>query len=117
MSVSRPTGRGAGRVVTAQSIGQHHRRLLANAERSLRETLPITSRFEPGCMARIDDPPCPPSAIREALANALCHRDYALGGGSVGLAAYDDRLEAIPTGTLHFRLPSGDPCASYESRP
>ena len=29
----------------------------------------------------------------EALANALCHRDYAMGGGSIGLAVYDDRLE------------------------
>ena len=67
--------------------------LLANAERFLRETLPIASRFEPGRMARIDEPLYPPLAIREALANALCHRDYALGGGSIGLAVYDDRLE------------------------
>ena len=32
-------------------------------------------------------------ATREALANALCHRDYSIGGGSVGIAVYDDRLE------------------------
>ena len=35
----------------------------------------------------------PPLATREALANAICHRDYTIGGGSVGLAIYDDRLE------------------------
>ena len=31
-------------------------------------------------------------------------RDYALGGGSVGLAVYDDRLEVTSTGPLHFGL-------------
>ena len=68
-------------------------------------------------MVRIDEPLYPPLAIREALANALCHRDYALGGGSIGLAVYDDRLEVTSTGSLHFGLTPGDPFAPYESRP
>jgi ATP-dependent DNA helicase RecG len=76
--------------------------LLANAERFLRETLPIASRFESGRMARIDEPLYPSLATCEALANALCHRDYAMGGGSIGLAVYDDRLEVTSTGPLHL---------------
>ena len=76
--------------------------LLANAERFLLDTLPIASRFESGRMARIDEPLYPPLATREALANALCHRDYAMGGGSIGLAVHDDRLEVTSTGPLHF---------------
>ncbi len=91
--------------------------LLANAERFLRETLPITSRFESGRMARIDEPLYPPLAIREALSNALCHRDYALGGGSIGLAVYDDRLEITSTGPLHFGLTPADLFTRHESRP
>lgn len=91
--------------------------LLASAERFLRETLPIASRFEPGRMARIDEPLYPPLAIREALANALCHRNYALGAGSIGLAVYDDRLEVISTGPLHFGLTPADLFAPHESRP
>lgn len=47
----------------------------------------------PDQLARIDEPLYPPLALREALANALCHRDYAIGGGSVAVAVYDDRLE------------------------
>jgi len=91
--------------------------LLASAERFLRETVPIASRFEPDQMTRIDEPLYPPLAIREALANALCHRDYALGGGSVGLAVYDDRLEVSSTGQLHFGLTPSDLFVPHESRP
>ena len=91
--------------------------LLASAERFLRETLPIASRFESGRMARIDEPLCPPLAIREALANAICHRDYALGGGSIGIAVYDDRLEVTSAGPLHLGLTPGDLFAPHESRP
>ena len=76
--------------------------LLAAAERFLRETLPIAGRIEADRFERIDEPLYPPLAIREALANALCHRDYSIGGGSVGVAVYDDRLEVTSSGSLHF---------------
>lgn len=91
--------------------------LLASAERFLRDTLPIASRFESGRMARIDEPLYPPLATREALANALCHRDYAMGGGSIGLAVYDDRLEVTSTGSLHFGLTPDALFRPHESRP
>lgn len=91
--------------------------LLTSAERFLRDTLPIASRFESGRIARIDEPLYPPLATREALANALCHRDYAMGGGSIGLAVYDDRLEVTSTGPLHFGLTPDDLFGPHESRP
>ena len=91
--------------------------LLESAERFLRDTLPIASRFESSHMVRIDEPLYPPLATREALANALCHRDYAMGGGSVGLAVYDDRLEVTSTGPLHFGLTPDDLFGPHESRP
>ena len=91
--------------------------LLSSAERFLRDTLPIASRFESGRIQRIDEPLYPPLATREALANALCHRDYALGGGSVGLAVYDDRLEVTSTGLLHFGLTPAELFGPHESRP
>ncbi len=91
--------------------------LLSHVERFLRDTLPIASRFESGRIRRIDEPLYPPLATREAVANALCHRDYALGGGSVGLAVYDDRLEVTSTGPLHFGLTPAALFGPHESRP
>ena len=91
--------------------------LLTNAERFLRETLPIAGRFEPDRFERIDEPLYPPLATREALANALCHRDYSIGGGSVGVAVYDDRLEVTSPGPLHFGLTPEDLFGPHESRP
>ena len=91
--------------------------LLASAERFLRDTLPIAGRFEADRFERIDEPLYPPLALRESLANALCHRDYAIGGGSVGVAVYDDRLEVTSSGSLHFGLTSEKLFTPHESLP
>ena len=90
---------------------------LASAERFLRDTLPIAGRFERARFERIDEPLYPPLTTREALANALCHRDYSIGGGSVGIAVYDDRLEVTSSGSLHFGLTPEKLFSPNESRP
>ena len=51
-----------------------------------------------------DYPLYPPFATREVLANSICHRDYTTPGGAVTMAMYDDRLEIINPGTLHFDI-------------
>jgi ATP-dependent DNA helicase RecG len=71
----------------------------------------------PGQLERVDEPLYPPVAVREALANAFCHRDYAIGGGSVGVAMYDDRLEVTSSGTLHFGLTPEALFGPHESLP
>ena len=91
--------------------------LLDAAERFLRETLPIAGRIEPDRFDRVDEPLYPPLATREALANALCHRDYSIGGGSVGVAVYDDRLEVTSSGSLHFGLTPEKLYEPHESLP
>ena len=65
----------------------------------------------------MDEPLHPPLATREALANAFCHRDYSIGGGSVGVAIYDDRLEITSTGGLHFGLTAQALFEPHESQP
>lgn len=78
--------------------------LLIRAQTFLRDHLPIAGRILPNVFERQDDPLYPPAATREALANALCHRDYGIGGGGVYLAIYDDRLEITSVGGLPFGL-------------
>jgi ATP-dependent DNA helicase RecG len=42
----------------------------------------------------------PEEAVREAIVNALVHRNYLLSGITVELSVYDDRLEVIFTGRI-----------------
>ena len=91
--------------------------LLMKAERFLRDNLPVAGRIIPNLFERVDDPLYPPEALREALANAFCHRDYTIGGGSVAVAIYDDRLEVTSSGRLHFGLTSEQLFAPHESLP
>ena len=91
--------------------------LLHKAEQFLRDNLPVAGRIVPELFERIDDPLYPPIALREALANAFAHRDYAIGGGSVGVAIYQDRLEITSSGTLHFGLTAEKLFEPHESLP
>ena len=91
--------------------------LLRQAERFFQENLPIAGRIEPDRFERVDDPLYPPEALREALANAICHRDYSIGGGSVAAAIYDDRLEVTSSGSLHFGLTAEALFKPHESLP
>ena len=91
--------------------------LLSRAERFFLASLPIAGRIEPGRFERVDDPLYPPDALREALANAICHRDYSIGGGSVAAAIYYDRLEVTSSGPLHFGLTPEGLFEPHESLP
>jgi ATP-dependent DNA helicase RecG len=91
--------------------------LLVRAQRFLRDHLPVAGRIVPNLFERVDDPLYPPAALREALANALCHRDYSVPGGAVSIAIYDDRLEIASTGSLPFGLTTGDLLRVHQSRP
>jgi ATP-dependent DNA helicase RecG len=91
--------------------------LYLRGQRFLRDHLPVAGRIVPSLFERVDDPLYPPEALREALANALCHRDYRAGGGSVSLAIFDDRLEITSTGPLPFGLMPEDLTRPHQSRP
>jgi len=66
---------------------------------------------------RIDEPLYPTGAVREALANAFCHREYVWGTGAVSVGIYDDRLEVTSSGTLHFGLTPPALFEPHESQP
>ncbi len=91
--------------------------LLDHAQSFLRRHLPVAGKVVPSLFERADDPLYPLEALREALANALCHRDYSAGGGSVSIAVFDDRLEIASTGRLPFGLTVDDLTRPHSSRP
>lgn len=100
-----------------KQVHGHAFELMRRAERFLIDNLPIAGRVVPGLFERQDDPLYPLEALREALANAFCHRDYSLGGGSVAVGIYDDRLEITSSGGLHFGLTPEDLWGPHESQP
>ena len=76
--------------------------LVDQALEFIRRNTPMTADLEGGAR-RVDRPSYPDEAVREAVVNALVHRDYLLANTDVELAAYRDRLEIISPG----RLPNG----------
>ncbi len=91
--------------------------LLIRGQRFLRDHLPVAGRVLPNIFERVDDPLYPPVALREALANAICHRDYAEAGGAVNVAVFDDRLEISSTGLLPFGITPASLLRVHRSRP
>ena len=100
-----------------RQLSGHAFLLLEEALLFLRRHLPVSGKFDPGIVTRLDEPLFPTLALREALVNALCHRDYSVAGGSISLAIFDDRVEIASTGTLPFGLTIKDLKKEHTSRP
>lgn len=83
----------------------------------LRNYLPIAGKIEEGNPFRVDTPAIPYNVLREALVNALCHRDYSFSGGSISLAIYDDRVEVSNTGRLPKNISVSDLTKPHDSHP
>ena len=62
--------------------------------------LPVAARIEEGNPIRVETPAIPYKVLREALANALVHRDYSYPGGYIAVAVYDDRVNITNYGSL-----------------
>lgn len=91
--------------------------LLRRGETFFRDHVHIAGRVEEGRMRRQDRPAYPPRATREAIANAICHRDYAIHGGALSVAMYDDRLEVASPGGFHFGMEPAKLALPHESKP
>ncbi len=70
-------------------------------ERCLESIAEHTRRFEAVLdVKRESIPEYPRRVLREAVANALAHRDYGLVGATVDLTVWDDRVEVTSPGSL-----------------
>ena len=83
-----PLGAADGSIVEAGLVDQ--------AWDFVRRNISPTARFEGA--RRIDGWEYPKSVVREALVNALVHRDYTIAGTDIMLAIYADRLEVQSPG-------------------
>ena len=61
---------------------------------------PAAARFTKGQPKRDDSPLYPEDAVREALINALAHRDYSSSSGGVSIHIFPHRLEIWNSGSL-----------------
>jgi ATP-dependent DNA helicase RecG len=95
----------------------HAFNLLSEAMQFLTRHLPVAGRIEPVLFERVDEPLFPPIALREALVNAFCHRNYAQAGGAASVAIYDDRLEIWSSGELPLGMKVEDLKREQLSRP
>ncbi len=91
--------------------------LMRRAESFLLDHMQIAGRVVSGKLKREDYPAYAPRAVREALANAICHRDYMMHGGAVSFAMYDDHLEIVNPGRLHFGMTPKKLIRPHASKP
>ncbi|MBS1988849.1 transcriptional regulator, partial [Candidatus Dependentiae bacterium] len=79
--------------------------------------LPVAAKIEEGNLLRVETPAIPHKVLREAVVNALCHRNYSMQSGSISIAIYDDRVEIISAGRLPSDIKLSDLTKSHESHP
>lgn len=100
-----------------QRVNGNAFKIISEANNFLMRHLPIASFFEPNRFERIDKPMLPVLAVREALVNAISHRDYSNRTASISLAIFDDRLEIWNNGNLPPQLKVQDLKKRHESYP
>jgi ATP-dependent DNA helicase RecG len=61
-------------------------------------------------------PEYPPTVLREAVLNALAHRDYGLAGATVDISIWDDRIEIQSPGPLPGHITVDNMRAEHYSR-
>lgn len=79
--------------------------------------LPMAGEITEHSPIRVNTPAIPRKALREALVNAIVHRDYSSEGGSISVAIYDDRVEIANTGRLPDDIRLQDLTRKHESHP
>ena len=74
--------------------------LVEQAVEFVRRNIAVTAALVDGS-SRTERWAYPEEAIREAIVNALVHRDYLLSGTNIELSIYSNRIEIVSPGRLH----------------
>ena len=91
-------------VLDSRQIRGNAFQILTEATEFVKRHLPISSRFAANQLERIDEMAIPFLAIREALINAICHRDYSSRAGDIALYIFNDHMEIHNIGHLYGGL-------------
>lgn len=80
--------------------------MLDDALAFVRKNMRVATKIDPATGNRWDIPEYPMDAVREAILNALVHRDYSFHteGMPIQLIMYADRMEIVNPGGLYGRL-------------
>lgn len=89
-------------------------KMLDNVESFYRRNTRVANKIVE--FKRIDIPEYPYEAIREALINAIAHRDYERTGGPIMFSIFDDRIEISNPGGLVSGLTINDIEGKHETR-
>ncbi len=81
-----------------QEIGGPLTDQIQQAEAFVWTNLSQTTRLDG--LARSEEPALPPAVVREAIVNAVAHRDYSVRGDGIRLLLFRDRLELYSPGRL-----------------
>ena len=106
-----------GEFIDNQMVHGNAFQIMKAANDFLMTHLPVASFFDESKLERIDKPLLPVLAIREALSNAICHRDYSIHNAAITLAIFDDRMEIWNNGSLPSLLTVADLRKKHRSYP
>lgn len=73
---------------------------LEEAMKFLLSQIHLNGELGPDHLRRIDTYEIPPDALREALVNAVVHRDYLMSGSDIKIAVYDSKIEITSPGSF-----------------
>lgn len=92
-------------------------KMMEEANNFMRRHLSIASFYQADSFVRIDKPTLPVLAVREAMINAIVHRDYSQLSAAITLGIFDDRLEIWNNGLLPKQLKIMDLNSTHRSFP
>jgi len=81
-------------------VGEGRGRLDEQVQRAMGWVRALGRRESYDGLVRTDRPLVPETALREAVVNAVVHRDYAITGSKVLLEVFSDRVDVTSPGTL-----------------